>query len=54
MSLFICPVCGSALTRGQSAYRCVIGHSYDIAREGHTHLLPVNRKNSRRATSSLG
>ena len=47
MSLFICPVCGSALTRGQSAYRCVDGHSYDIAREGHTHLLPVNRKNSR-------
>lgn len=46
MSLFICPICGSTLTRGDTAYRCENGHSYDIAKEGHTHLLPVNRKNS--------
>ena len=46
MSLFICPICGGALTRGDTAYRCGNGHSYDIAKEGHTHLLPVNRKNS--------
>lgn len=47
MSLFICPVCGGTLIRGEHAYRCSNGHSYDIAKEGHTHLLPVNRKNSK-------
>ena len=46
MSLFCCPICGGALERGDTAYRCINGHSYDIAREGHTHLLPANRKNS--------
>lgn len=47
MSLFTCPICGAPLTRETSAYRCPNGHSYDIAKEGHTHLLPVNRKNSK-------
>ena len=47
MSLFTCPVCGAPLTREAAAYRCPNGHSYDIAKEGHTHLLPVNRKNSK-------
>ena len=47
MSLFICPICSAPLTRDQAAYRCKNGHSYDIAKEGHTHLLPVNRKNSK-------
>ena len=46
MSLFLCPICASPLTRGDRAYTCPMGHSYDIAKEGHTHLLPVNRKNS--------
>lgn len=46
MSLFCCPVCGEPLERGQRAYRCPRGHSYDIAREGYTYLLPPNRKRS--------
>ena len=46
MSLFICPICGAALLREEKRYLCPAGHSYDIAKEGHTHLLPVNRKNS--------
>ncbi|MBU5628125.1 methyltransferase domain-containing protein [Oscillibacter sp. MSJ-2] len=46
MSLFCCPVCGLPLTRGSSAFRCPRGHSYDIAREGYTHLLIANRKHS--------
>ena len=46
MSLFRCPVCGGALTRGTKTYRCPAGHSYDIAREGYTYLLPVNQKHS--------
>lgn len=46
MSLFRCPVCGEPLTRGESAYRCPGGHSYDIAREGYVYLLPSNQKHS--------
>lgn len=45
-SLFCCPLCGAALTREDHAYRCPSGHSYDIAKEGHTYLLPVNKKHS--------
>ena len=46
-SLFTCPLCGAPLQRGGSAYRCPAGHSFDIAREGHTYLLPVNQKHSK-------
>lgn len=46
MSLFRCPVCGGPLERGERAYRCPAGHSYDIAREGYTYLLPPNQKHS--------
>ncbi|MCI2057813.1 MAG: methyltransferase domain-containing protein [Oscillibacter sp.] len=45
-SLFCCPVCGAPLTRDARTYRCAAGHSYDVAREGYTYLLPVNRKHS--------
>jgi 23S rRNA (guanine745-N1)-methyltransferase len=34
------------LTREERSYRCPAGHCYDIAREGYTYLLPVNRKHS--------
>ena len=47
MSLFCCPICGAPLERAQQTYRCPNRHSYDIAREGHTHLLPANRKHSK-------
>lgn len=47
MSLFICPVCGEPLTRGDRAYACRSGHSFDLAREGYAHLLPANRKHSK-------
>lgn len=46
MSLFCCPICGQSLIRGEKAYTCPGGHSYDIAREGYTYLLPANRKHS--------
>ncbi|MBQ0037321.1 MAG: methyltransferase domain-containing protein [Clostridiales bacterium] len=47
MSLFICPICGAPLQRGAHTYTCPNRHSYDLAKEGHTHLLPANRKNSK-------
>lgn len=46
MSLFVCPICGAALEREPGRYRCPAGHSYDIAREGYTYLLPPNQKHS--------
>jgi 23S rRNA (guanine745-N1)-methyltransferase len=46
MSLFCCPVCGQALTKTEKTYVCPAGHSYDIAKEGYTYLLPVNQKHS--------
>lgn len=45
-SLFRCPLCERPLRREEGAYRCPSGHSFDIAREGYTHLLPANRKHS--------
>ncbi len=46
MSLFRCPVCAAALTRDERTYRCPAGHSFDIAKEGYTYLLPPNQKHS--------
>ena len=45
-SLFRCPVCGEVLTREERTYRCPNRHSYDIAKEGYTYLLPPNQKHS--------
>lgn len=46
MSLFCCPVCGVPLEREAHAYRCSNRHSYDLAKEGYTYLLPPNQKHS--------
>jgi 23S rRNA (guanine745-N1)-methyltransferase len=45
-SLFRCPICGEPLKREERSYLCPRRHSYDIAKEGYTHLLPANLKNS--------
>lgn len=47
MSLFRCPICGAPLRREEHSYVCPDRHSFDIAKEGYTHLLPVNRKHSK-------
>ena len=46
-SLFRCPLCQAPLSRGEHSYSCPQGHSFDIAREGYTHLLPANKKHSK-------
>ena len=46
MSLFRCPICASPLLREEKTYRCEKNHSYDLSKEGYTHLLPPNRKHS--------
>ena len=45
-SLFRCPICGAPLERGQGAYTCPRRHSFDISKEGYSHLLPANQKHS--------
>lgn len=41
-----CPLDGHPLTPEGMTWRCVSGHSFDIAREGYTYLLPVQKKRS--------
>ena len=41
-----CPLDGAPLVRQDSAWRCDAGHSFDIARQGYTNLLPVQNKRS--------
>ena len=46
MSFFRCPLCAAPLTRGERAYVCPGGHSFDRSAAGYVHLLPANRKHS--------
>lgn len=41
-----CPLDGGPLHRGDKSWRCENGHSFDIARQGYVHLLPVQKKRS--------
>ena len=47
MSSFICPFCKQSLNKADSRYVCVNNHSFDIAKEGYIHLLPVNKMHSK-------
>lgn len=42
----ICPVCGNELYKEEKSYRCALGHSFDIARQGYVNLLTVQQKHS--------
>lgn len=42
-----CPLDGGPLRRDGASWRCAAGHSFDIASQGYTHLLPVQQKRSR-------
>lgn len=42
-----CPLDGTPLHCTDSAWTCASGHSFDIASQGYTHLLPVQNKRSR-------
>ncbi|MDI4637151.1 MULTISPECIES: putative RNA methyltransferase [Halomonadaceae] len=41
-----CPLDGDLLHRSGSTWRCGVGHSFDIAKQGYVHLLPVQKKRS--------
>ncbi len=42
-----CPLDGAPLHCTGSTWRCAAGHSFDIASQGYTNLLPVQNKRSR-------
>ncbi|SOB75297.1 23S rRNA m(1)G-745 methyltransferase [Marinobacter sp. LV10R510-11A] len=42
-----CPLDGSALQKKGHNWQCDAGHSFDIARQGYVHLLPVQNKRSK-------
>ena len=42
----ICPLCDEPLRREVGRYCCENRHSFDIARQGYVHLLPVQQKHS--------
>ena len=41
-----CPICGDVLIKQDRRYCCEKNHSFDIARQGHVNLLPVQQKRS--------
>ena len=43
----LCPVCGQALRREETCWRCENRHSFDIARQGYVNLLTVDRKHAK-------
>ncbi|MFZ4077522.1 MAG: putative RNA methyltransferase [Legionellaceae bacterium] len=45
--LLRCPIDGNMLTRNDKRWCCEVGHSFDTAREGYVHLLPVQHKRSK-------
>lgn len=42
-----CPLDGAPLHRDGATWRCAAGHSFDVASQGYTNLLPVQQKRSR-------
>lgn len=45
--LFCCPACGKPLLEEPHALRCENGHSYDRAKQGYVHLLPVKQMHAK-------
>ena len=43
----ICPICGDQLNNEGKRYVCAQNHSFDVARQGYVHLLPVQQKHSK-------
>ncbi|PXX92568.1 rRNA (guanine-N1)-methyltransferase [Marinobacter vulgaris] len=41
-----CPLDGEPLAGSGTCWRCPAGHSFDVARQGYLHLLPVQKKRS--------
>ncbi|GAC1620086.1 MAG: methyltransferase domain-containing protein [Nevskia sp.] len=46
-SLILCPLCRLPLQRQPKVWTCANRHGFDVARDGHVNLLPVQHKHSR-------
>lgn len=44
---YTCPLCHQHLTLTDKTYRCASNHSFDLAKEGYIHLMPVQHKGSK-------
>lgn len=45
--MYRCPLCQQSLTQQHNSFVCASNHSFDLAKEGYLHLLPVQQKNSK-------
>ncbi len=45
--MYRCPLCQLCLTQQHNSFVCASNHSFDLAKEGYLHLLPVQQKNSK-------
>ncbi len=45
--MYRCPLCQQPLTQQHNSFICASNHSFDVAKEGYLHLLPVQQKNSK-------
>lgn len=45
--MYLCPLCQQNLTQQNNSFVCGSNHSFDLAKEGYLHLLPVQQKNSK-------
>ncbi|MEH6710969.1 MAG: rRNA (guanine-N1)-methyltransferase [Paraglaciecola polaris] len=45
--MWICPACQSPLTLTERTYKCIAGHTYDVAKEGYVNLLLAQHKRSK-------
>lgn len=48
MNVFICPVCGGALERLGSSFKCPLSHSFDISKFGYVNLLLSSKSSAKR------
>lgn len=44
--MYICPKCSCELCRVNNSYKCVLGHSYDVASSGYVNLILSSKKNA--------
>mgnify|MGYP000603413190 CR=1 FL=1 len=47
MRCVLLPLCGGPLARQEHRAVCPQGHSFDVARQGYVHLLPVNKMHAK-------
>lgn len=45
--MYRCPLCQHPLEQDGQQWRCDLGHSFDIAKQGYVNLLPVQNKRSK-------